>query len=223
MPNSAIDFTAARMLMVNGQVRPNKVTDSRVLAAMRRLPRERFVPADRAALAYSDEDVPLGRDRYLVEPMVIARLVQIAAVQEGDRALVVGSGSGYGAALLAACGATVTALEQDPALIALARAVLPVVSSGITLVEGPLADGWKATGPYDVILIEGAVPEIPPAVLAQLRRDGGRLVTVLKRGARVGQAVLCSAAGGGRVDPHPVFDCAIPVLPMLKAAPGFIF
>ena len=110
MPNSAIDFTAARMLMVNGQVRPNKVTDSRVLAAMRRLPRERFVPADRAALAYSDEDVPLGRDRYLVEPMVIARLVQIAAVQEGDRALVVGSGSGYGAALLAACGATVTAL-----------------------------------------------------------------------------------------------------------------
>ena len=86
-----------------------------------------------------------------------------------------------------------------------------------------MADGWKATGPYDVILIEGAVPEIPPAVLAQLRRDGGRLVTVLKRGARVGQAVLCSAAGGGRVYPHPVFDCAIPVLPMLKAAPGFVF
>ncbi len=223
MPNSAIDFTAARMLMVDGQVRPNKVTDPRVLAAMRRLPRERFVPGDRAALAYSDEDVPLGNGRFLVEPMVIARLVQIAALQDGDRALVVGSGSGYGAALLAACGATVTALEQDAALVALARAVLPVVSSGITLVDGPLAEGWKAAGPYDVILIEGAVPEIPPAVLAQLRRDGGRLVTVLKRGAWVGQAVLCSAAGGGRVDPHPVFDCAVPVLPMLKAAPGFVF
>ena len=229
MPNSAIDFTAARMLMVNGQVRPNKVTDTRVLDAMRRLPRELFVPADRAALAYCDEDVPLGNGRYLVEPMVIARMVQIAAVQDGDRALVVGSGSGYGAALLAACGAAVTALEQDTALIALARAVLPVVCAGITLVagitmvEGPLADGWNATGPYDVILIEGAVPEIPPALLAQLRSDGGRLVTVLKRGARVGQAVLCRSAGGGRVDPHPVFDCAIPVLPMLKTAPGFVF
>jgi len=223
MPNSAIDFTAARTLMVDGQVRPNKVTDARVLAAMRSLPRERFVPVDRAALAYCDEDVPLGNGRFLVEPMVIARLVQIAAVQDGDRALVVGSGSGYGAALLAACGATVIALEQDGALIAMARAVLPGVAGGVSLVEGPLAEGWKAGGPYDVILIEGAVPEIPPAVLDQLRGDGGRLVTVIKRGARVGQAVLCSRAGGGRVDPHPVFDCAIPVLPMLKPAPGFVF
>lgn len=223
MPISAIDFTAARMLMVNGQVRPNKVTDARVLDAMRRLPRERFVPADRAALAYCDEDVPLGNGRYLVEPMVIARMVQIATVQDGDRVLVVGSGSGYGAALLAACGAVVTALEQDLALIALARAVLPVVGPGITLVEGPLADGWNAAGPYDVILIEGAVPQIPPALLSQLRGDGGRVVTVLKRAGRVGQAVLCRSAGGGRVDPHPVFDCAIPVLPMLKATPGFVF
>lgn len=223
MPNSAIDFTAARTLMVDGQVRPNKVTDPLVLAAMRRLPRERFVPADRAALAYCDEDVPLGNGRFLVEPMVIARLVQIAAVQNGDRALVVGAGSGYGAAVLAACGAVVTALEQDAALLAIARAVLPGVAAGVTLVEGPLAEGWTGAGPYDVILIEGAVPAIPTALVAQLRGDGGRLVTVLKRGARVGQAVLCSSAGGGRIDPHPVFDCAIPLLPMLKPAPGFVF
>ena len=105
MSHPQTDFSAARTLMVDGQVRPNKVTDARVLAAMGSLPRERFVPADRTALAYSDEDVPLGGGRYLVEPMVIARLVQIAAVRTGERALVVGAGTGYGAALLAACGA----------------------------------------------------------------------------------------------------------------------
>jgi protein-L-isoaspartate(D-aspartate) O-methyltransferase len=158
-----------------------------------------------------------------MEPMVIARLVQIAAAGPGQRALVVGAGSGYGAALLAACGASVTALEQDPALMALARAVLPHVAPGISLVEGPLADGWKAAAPYDIVLIEGAVPEIPAAILAQLRAEGGRLVTVLKPGARIGQAVLCSSAGGGRLEPQPVFDCAIPVLPMLQRAPGFVF
>jgi protein-L-isoaspartate(D-aspartate) O-methyltransferase len=223
MPNPETDFTAARMLMVDGQVRPNKVTDPRVLAAMRELPRERFVPPDRAALAYSDEDVPLGGGRYLVEPMVIARLVQIAAVRDGERVLVVGAGSGYGAALMAACGGDVVALEQDAALLALARAVLPSVAAAVRLVEGPLAEGWKAGAPYDAVLIEGAVPEIPPSLLPQLRTEGGRLVAILKAGARMGQAVLCSSAGGGRLDCQPVFDCAVPVLPMLRAAPGFVF
>ena len=228
MPNPAIDaptldFATARGLMVDCQVRPNKVNDARVLAAMRSLPRERFVPPDRAALAYSDEDVALGGGRFLMEPMVIARLVQMAAVRDGERALVVGAGSGYGAALLALCGAKVTALEQDPALLAIARVVVPAVAFPVAIVEGNLADGWKATAPYDIILIEGAVPEIPAAILAQLRADGGRLVSVLKTGARVGQAVLCASAGGGRVEPTKVFDCAVPVLPMLTRAPGFVF
>lgn len=223
MPNPTTDFAAARALMVDGQIRPNKVTDSRIVAAMRSLPRERFVPADRAALAYSDEDVPLGGGRYLVEPMVIARLVQLAAVREGERALVVAAGSGYGAALLAACGAEVTALEQDAALLAVARAVLPGVAPAVRVVEGKLAEGWKAAAPYDVILIEGAVPEIPEAVVAQLRGEGGRLVTVLKSGPRIGQAVLCGRAGGGRLERRTMFDCAVPVLPMLRREAGFVF
>ena len=217
------DYAAARQLMVDGQVRPNKVNDARILAAMRSLPRERFVPADRAALAYSDEDVALGGGRFLMEPMVTARLVQMAAVQDGERALVVGAGTGYGAALLALCGATVTALESDPALLAIARVVVPSLTGGVAIVEGNLADGWKATAPYDVILIEGAVPELPQAVIAQIRADGGRLVTVLRPGPRTGQAVLCSSAGGGRLDRHAVFDCAVPVLPMLRRQPGFVF
>jgi len=223
MSNADVDYAAARALMVDGQVRPNKVNDPRIIAAMRDLPRERFVPPARAPLAYSDEDVPLGGGRYLIEPMVIGRMVQIAAVKAGDRVLVVGAGTGYGAALLAACGATVTALEQDSALLAIARAVLPGLAPSVSLVEGKLAEGWQAGAPYDAILIEGAVPEIPAALPAQLRAEGGRLVAVLQPGARVGQAVLASSAGGGRLNPQPIFDCAVPLLPMLQREPGFVF
>ena len=223
MMHADTDYSTARTLMVDCQVRPNKVTDAKVVAAMRWLPRERFVPAARAALAYSDEDVPLGAGRFLMEPMVIGRLVQLAAVRAGERALVVGAGSGYGAALLAACGAVVTALEQDGALLAIARAVLADVAPRVVVVEGPLAAGWKAAGPYDVVLIEGAVADIPDDVAAQLRPDGGRLVTVLKPGGRIGQAVLCTLAGGGRLSRQPVFDCAVPDLPMLRREPGFVF
>ena len=223
MPHATMDFAAARALMVDGQVRPNKVNDPRIIAAMRALPRERFVPAAQASLAYSDEDVKLGGGRVLLEPMVIGRLVQIAAVREGEKVLVVASGPGYGAALLAACGADVTAVEQDPALLAMARAVLPQVAPGVKLMEGPVAEGWKAGGPYDVILVEGAVPEIPEALAGQLRGDGSRLLAVLKPAGRMGQAVLCTRAGGGRMNPAPVFDCATPVLPMLQREPGFVF
>jgi len=212
MPHATMDFAAARALMVDGQVRPNKVNDPRIIAAMRALPRERFVPAAQASLAYSDEDVKLGGGRVLLEPMVIGRLVQIAAVREGERVLVVASGPGYGAALLAACGADVTAVEQDPALLAMARAVLPQVAPGVKLMEGPVAEGWKAGAPYDVILVEGAVPEIPEGLAGQLRGEGGRML-----------AVLCTRAGGGRMNPAPVFDCATPVLPMLQREPGFVF
>lgn len=223
MPHATMDFAAARALMVDGQVRPNKVNDPRIIAAMRALPRERFVPAAQASLAYSDEDVKLGGGRVLLEPMVIGRLVQIAAVREGERVLVVASGPGYGAALLAACGADVTAVEQDPALLAMARAVLPQVAPGVKLMEGPVAEGWKAGAPYDVILVEGAVPEIPEGLAGQLRGEGGRMLAVLKPAGRMGQAVLCTRVGGGRMNPAPVFDCATPVLPMLQREPGFVF
>ena len=114
--------------MVDSQIRPNKVVDPRILRAMRELPRERFVPTALRSLAYADEDVPLGNGRALMEPMVLARLVQIAAPVAGERVLVVGAGGGYGAAVLAACGANVTALEEDEALLGLARQLLPAIA-----------------------------------------------------------------------------------------------
>ena len=222
MDHAAFDYTDARNLMVDGQLRPNKVYDPRILDAMRRLPREQFVPAPQRALAYADVPVPLGGGRVLLAPMVLARLAQTAAVQVGERVLVIGCGTGYGAAVLAACGASVTALDDDAGLLDLARRALGG-QSAIKLVHGPLADGWPAAAPYDVVFIEGAVPEVPATLAAQVRAATGRLIAIRAGTAGgMGQAVLGEPSAGGLVV-QPVFDCAAPLLPALRPAPGFVF
>lgn len=215
-----IDFTAARTMMVDSQVRPNKVNDRRILDAMRSIPRERFVPANAIALAYADEDVPLGRGRVLIEPMVIARLVQAAGVEQGARVLVAAAGTGYGAALMAACGGTVTAVEDDKDLLAIARTAL--AGHTVTLVEGPSAEGWAASGPYDVVMLEGAAEEIPAALAAQVKPDGGRFVGIVSRDGRTAQASIGVRVGSG-LSLRPLFDCATPRLPAFRRAAGFVF
>jgi protein-L-isoaspartate(D-aspartate) O-methyltransferase len=215
-------FARARGHMVDSQVRPNRVSDARILDAMRRLPRERFLPPRLAALAYVDDDVPLGNGRVLVEPMVIARLVQLAAPMPGERALVVAAGPGYGAAVLSACGARVTALEEDPALLGLARSALTAAAPEVNIVSGPLGAGWPSGAPFDVILIEGAVAAIPPALAQQLQHDGGRLVAVIRGDSGVGQAVLAEPTPVG-LHAQAIFDCATPPIPSLLPARAFVF
>lgn len=225
------DYAAARDHMVDSQVRPNKVIDPRIIRAMRQLPRERFVPPALAARAHADEDVPLPGGRALMEPMVIARLVQLLRVVPGESVLVLAAGPGYGSALLDACGARVTALEDDPALLALARAVLPAVAPGVTLVEGPVVAGWPAGAPYDAILIEGAVPAIPDALAGLLRPGTGRIAAVLMKRGRMppgalGQGVLAGTVHVGaetRLRAQAFFDCATPLLPQFVPAPAFTF
>ncbi len=227
MPDAAVldeagDFADARTRMVDSQVRPNKVTDPRILASMRRLRRECFLPAALAAQAYCDEDVPLGNGRVLTEPMVVARLIQLTAPLPGDRALVIGAGAGYGAAVLADCGARVFALEEDAALLGLARTALASEAPGVTLLSGKLAAGWAEYAPYDLILIEGAVRDIPPAIVSQLRPDTGRLVTVQRGESDFGHAVLAELTPAG-LRAQPMFDCATPLIPALLPAPSFVF
>jgi protein-L-isoaspartate(D-aspartate) O-methyltransferase len=217
---SLTDFASARNNMVDGQIRPNKVTDPRIITAMRSLPRERFLPADLAARAYSDEDVPLGGGRALMEPMVIARLVQYAELSIGDQVLVAACGTGYGAALLASCGAVVTAFEEDEGLLAIARTALGAVTPAVKLVPGRLTDG--VSGTWDVIIIEGAVPEIPQAYARLLKPGTGRLLTVLAGRGPVCQAVMAEPSGE-RLAVRVLFDCATPVLPALQVAPAFAF
>lgn len=215
-------FADARKRMVDSQVRPNRVTDPRILNAMRTLPRERFLPAHLASQAYIDEDVPLGGGRFLMEPMVLARLLQAAAPVPGETALVVAAGTGYGAAVLASCGVRVTALEEDPQLVTQARSILAAIAPGVTVVSGRIADGAPNGGPFDIVVIEGAVPVIPTAVAQQVRQETGRLVGVIAVNDRVSYAVLAEATPAG-LRPTPIFDSATPVLPTLVTPPSFVF
>ena len=188
-------FAARREAMVSNQLRTTAVNDPVVVAAMRMVPRERFVPADQVALAYLDRSVPLGRGRALNPPMATGRLLTEAHPQPGERALVVGAGGGYAAALLAEIGLDVVALETDASFLAGLRGL-----RNVEIVEGPLGQGWAAGAPYDLILVDGALPEAPEALIAQLA-EGGRLafglidngVTRLAIGRRAGGGFGCKA------------------------------
>ncbi|MBX9946488.1 MAG: protein-L-isoaspartate O-methyltransferase, partial [Reyranella sp.] len=173
------DFARARRNMVESQLRPNRVTNAALLAAMGELPRERFLPEALRAVAYADDDVPLGGGRYLMEPMVLARLIQTLQPGPEERALVIGAGRGYGAALLARLAKSVTALEIDPGLAAAAAAITRDLGlDGIRQVTGRLEDGVADGAPYDVVLIEGAVRQLPQKILDQMAEGGRLTVTV---------------------------------------------
>ncbi|MGH7054811.1 MAG: protein-L-isoaspartate O-methyltransferase family protein [Stellaceae bacterium] len=212
----------ARFNMIESQLRPNGIIDERVLAAFARIRREVFAPAGLRAAAYIDEDLPLGGGRAMMEPRVVARLLQAAAPQRTEIVLVVGAGSGYEAAVTAMLARSVTALEEDLDLARRARAGL--VEHGIAaveVVEGPLCEGWRPRAPYGVILFGGAIAEVPAAIKGQLA-DGGRLVAVVKGADGLGRAVLMTRAGG-TFGQRLLFDAAVPLLPGFAAKPQFVF
>jgi protein-L-isoaspartate(D-aspartate) O-methyltransferase len=216
-----MDFAAARRKMVASQVRTNRVTDPLVSSAMEAVPREYFVPAERRSVAYLDEDQPLGNGRYIMEPMALGRLLQMADVEPGDKALVVAAGTGYSAAVLARMAESVVVLENDTSFAEKASKIMTeLVIPNVTVVRGDLASGVPAKAPFDVILIDGAVNEIPMALKQQLR-DGGRLVAVVRSGP-VGRATLVTRIGdawGSRTD----FDLIMAYLPEFAPQPKFVF
>ena len=216
-------FEAARRHMIESQLRPNKVTDDRVLGAFGWIRRELFVPEPLQAIAYVDEDLPLGRGRYLMEPMVAARLIQAASPARVDTALVVGAGTGYEAAVLSQLTRAVIALEDDPELARLARAALVEENiASVSVVEEPLPTGYKPRAPYDVVLFAGAVAEVPSGIIAELA-DDGRLVAVVKADAdAVGRATLVTRTGGV-IARRVIFDAATPLLPSFIPKPTFVF
>ncbi|MGE0714770.1 MAG: protein-L-isoaspartate O-methyltransferase [Alphaproteobacteria bacterium] len=216
-----MEYAAARMNMVESQIRPNKVTDPAVIAAFLAVPRERFVPAALKSVAYVDEDVPLGGGRYLVEPMVLGRMLQFAAPRPTDLALEIGSATGYGTAVLAKMAATVVGIEPDAQLVRVANENLTALGvDNAAVLQGEFLAGCPAQAPFDVILFTGAVAAVPPAVEAQLA-EGGRLVAVeIVDG--VGRAVLLRRQGG-MVSRRVIFDAATPLLPGTGRKPAFVF
>lgn len=169
-------FSEMRRLMVASQLRTTGVNDPRVLAAMGTVPRERFVPDARMTVAYADALVPLDDGRALNTPMALGRMLTEARLRGDERALVVGAATGYAAAVVARLVRSVVALEEAPALAALARDAL--ADADVTVVEGPLGAGHAAGAPYDFILIDGAVELVPDAIVSQLA-DGGRLAAAI--------------------------------------------
>lgn len=218
------DFSQSRRKMVDNQLRTNDVTDLRILDAMELVPRERFVPASKKAVAYIDEDLPIGSDetgRVLMKPHIFGKLVQLAEIREGDVVLVVGAGTGYSAAVVSKLAASVVALEENSDLAATATEVL--VDLGIenaVVVEGELVKGYPSEGPYDVILIDGAVDVLPDALTAQLKPDG-RLAVIEGRGG-AGMAKLYQKSGDA-ISSRFGFNASVHLLPGFSKAAEFVF
>ncbi len=214
-------YATARQHMVDGQVRTNRVTDERLIEAIRTLPRERFLPERARARAYLDDDVEIASGRYLMEPMVTARLIQAAEAKADDMALVVGGGTGYAAALLARLAHTVVALESEPALAQRASAVFGELAIDNAVVfEAPLNAGCPKHAPFNVIYLDGSVEQLPSSLMGQLA-EGGRMVGVLQdRG--VGRATLWIKTGNA-VSHRVLFDANVAPLPGFATPARFVF
>ena len=216
-----MDYAVARQHMVDSQIRTNKVTDERLIEAIRTLPRERFVPEPLRPRSYVDDDIELAPGRYLMEPMVTARLIQAAAVKPTDMALVVGAATGYAAALLAKLANTVVALEADGALGQRASAALAELGiDNVAVVEGQHAAGCAKHAPYDVIFLDGAVEQLPQAIIDQLG-EGGRMVGVAVEGG-IGRAMLWLKSGGV-LSKRILFDANVTPLPGFSLPARFVF
>ena len=213
------DLAAMRHQMVVSQLRPNAVTDQRVIAAMATLPRERFLPADVRGQAYRDTSIPLGEARFANLPMATARLLNAADLRADDRVLLIGAAGGYTAALLSEIVASVVAVESPPALATLARAALADRPS-VTLVEGALTDGAAAHAPYDVLIVDGAIAHIPASIVDQIRPGGRVALGIVERGVTRLAAGRRSAGGFGEM---PFADCDCVVLPGFDPPAGFRF
>lgn len=216
------DYAAARFHMVECQIRPNKVTDHRLVDALMDVPREIFVPQALRGVAYVDGNIALGNGRYIMEPMVFARMLQEAGVDESATVLDVGCATGYSTAVLARIAASVVGVESDPKLAAAAEsALIQAGLSNATVVNGPLGEGHAAKAPYDVIVFEGAVSEVPQAICEQLAEGGRMVVTVLgERG--LGEVRLYQRYGRA-VSSRVLFEAQPHLLPGFEPKPKFEF
>jgi protein-L-isoaspartate(D-aspartate) O-methyltransferase len=208
------DYAAARQAMVDSQLRPLGVNDPAVIDAMAHTERERFVEAQSRPIAYTDRAVAIGEGRMLSAPAVLGQLLSEVIPQVGQRALVVGAGTGYSAAVLAAMGLRVTGLESSPALALMAR------NNGVDIAEGPLENGWSSDAPYDLVLVDGAIEYVPDEIAAQIK-DGGMIATALiDRGVC---RLVTGRKSSGAIGYHILADAGVAALPGFSRPRAFLF
>ena len=222
-----INYSAVRENMIESQVRPNGITDRAIIDAMSSVPRELFVPESMRSLAYMDEDVPMtkgvdGRQRYLMEPMAFARLLQSAAIKPDDAVLDVGCGSGYSSAVLSKMAQLVVAIESDATMAAAADDnLLRLQASNVAVFNSALKEGHKSEAPFNVIIINGRVEEVPETLFEQLA-EKGRLVAIM--GTTDNAKAMVYIKTDGVVAGQFAFDASVSPLPGFeKASPGFVF
>jgi protein-L-isoaspartate(D-aspartate) O-methyltransferase len=215
------DYARARSNMVQNQLRPNRVDDPNVLSAMAEVPRERFLPKALRSVAYADEDLPLPDGGWLIEPRVLARLIQAAEVRPGDVVLVIGCTTGYAGAVLSRLAGTVI-LVEPPSAAERVEALLDVVGiDNVVVVQSDdPASGHPSQAPFDAVLLVGSVPGVPPALLEQIA-ESGRIAAVIDDG-RVGKATLFTKLHGV-VGRREICDAQTPPCPWLRPSPGFAF
>ncbi len=213
------DQVARRTMMVDTQIRPSDVTKYPIIEAFLLVPREEFVPSDRRETAYASENIELGQGRVVLEPRTFAKMLDVVDIQPRDLVLDVGPALGYSTAILSRLAETVIALEEDPSLAREAEQSLAEWGAdNAALVEGSLVDGAPRHGPYDVIIIEGAVERVPDSLLGQLK-EGGRIVCLFAEGAlgtcRIGHRI------DGQVSWRYAFNAGAPVLRGFQAESAF--
>ncbi|MBV9061346.1 MAG: protein-L-isoaspartate O-methyltransferase [Alphaproteobacteria bacterium] len=214
------DYFAQRLNMVESQVRTNDVTDRRIQDAMKVVPRERFVPSGKRALAYADAAVEVTPGRFLLDPRTLSKLAQVAQIKPSDRILDVGCATGYSTAVLARLAGEVIGLEEDHALVEIARATLGETQGNVQVVQGSLTEGWQANAPYDVIFLNGSIEFVPVSLRSQLGEDG-RLVAVVRKGP---QGRACRfLRERGRMGQWISFDSTLPFLHGFREPRRFVF
>ncbi len=218
-----MDFAAARRRMIDNQITPNRIDDPALLEAMGSIPRELFVPKGLQGVAYVDDDVMVGEGRCLLEPLVLAKIVNAAAIKPTDVVLDIGCATGYSSAVLGKIAAAVVAVECDAALVAAAEANLQKLAvDNVAVVQGRLEEGAPKQAPFDAIVICGAASEIPRALAEQLA-EGGRLSCVMRRDHLTpGKGVVFEKLKG-TVSRREVFDASPPFLPGFLRRPEFVF
>lgn len=220
-----MDYTAARQNMVDCQLATNQIDEPKILQAMSSIPREKFLPEDQRHLAYLDEDIKMAEGRYLMEPMILGRLIQALEPKGGDVALDIGGGTGYSSALLSFLTQTVMAVESNKDALEYAKRIwLELDLCNIVDLQGDLKQAGAKHAPYDMILVNGSVASIPQELIAQLKINTGRLVCVLRPNLESqGKAVLIYRTGENEYSSSPLFDAAVPYIDEFKPTSDFIF